>query len=147
MLFLFRSAPEVKKRINSKLFHKFWEEPGYKRANQHYCRSSMGKDESSDVRGPGPPNEGRAPNISAGPSTASLPWQWAVARLKLELIPACSYKVASRLNLGSQAASHKTNWSGQQQAIPTPCEQMGRPELMRTISALKWFPPGELQSG
>ena len=31
----------------------------------------MGIDESSDVRGAGPPNEGRAPNISAGPSTAS----------------------------------------------------------------------------
>ena len=38
MLFLFRSAPEVKKRIHSKLFRKFWEEPGYKRANLHYCR-------------------------------------------------------------------------------------------------------------
>ena len=37
MLFLFRSAPEVKKRIHSKLFRKFWEEPGYKRANLHYC--------------------------------------------------------------------------------------------------------------
>ena len=28
MLFLFRSAPEVEKRIHSKLFRKFWEEPG-----------------------------------------------------------------------------------------------------------------------
>ena len=37
MLFLFRSAPKVKKRIHSKLFRKFWEEPGYKRANLHYC--------------------------------------------------------------------------------------------------------------
>ena len=37
MLFLFRSAPEVKKRIHSKLFCKFWEEPGYTRANLHYC--------------------------------------------------------------------------------------------------------------
>ena len=34
---MFRSAPEVKKRIHSKLFRKFWEEPGYKRANLHYC--------------------------------------------------------------------------------------------------------------
>jgi len=37
MLFLFRSAPEVKKKIHSKLFRKFWEEPGYTRANLHYC--------------------------------------------------------------------------------------------------------------
>ena len=41
MLFLFRSAPEVKKRIHSKLFRKFWEEPGYKRANLHYCTKNL----------------------------------------------------------------------------------------------------------
>ena len=44
-----------------------------------------------------------------------------MARLKLELIPVCSYKRASRLNLGSQAGL-KTNWSGQAH----PCEQMGQ---------------------
>ena len=38
MLFLFRSAPEVEKRIHSKWFRKFWEEPGYRRANLHYCK-------------------------------------------------------------------------------------------------------------
>ena len=37
MLFLFRSAPKVEKRIHSKFFRKFWEEPGYKRADLHYC--------------------------------------------------------------------------------------------------------------
>ena len=37
MLFLFRSAPEVEKRIHSKLFRNFLEEPGYKRAGLHYC--------------------------------------------------------------------------------------------------------------
>ena len=37
MLFLLRSAPEVEKRIHSKLFRKFWEEPGYKGAGLHYC--------------------------------------------------------------------------------------------------------------
>ena len=37
MLFLLRSAPEVEKRIHSKLFCKFLEEPGYKRAGLHYC--------------------------------------------------------------------------------------------------------------
>ena len=37
MLFLFRSAPEVEKRIHSKLFCKFLEEPRYKRAGLHYC--------------------------------------------------------------------------------------------------------------
>ena len=37
MLFLFRSAPEVEKRIHSKWFRKFWEEPGYRRANLRYC--------------------------------------------------------------------------------------------------------------
>ena len=41
MLFLFRSAPEVKKRIHSKLFRKFWEEPGYTRANLHYCMCNI----------------------------------------------------------------------------------------------------------
>ena len=41
MLFLFRSAPEVKKRIHSKLFRKFWEEPGYTRANLHYCTFTL----------------------------------------------------------------------------------------------------------
>ena len=41
MLFLFRSAPEVKKIIHSKLFRKFWEEPGNKRANLHYCSISI----------------------------------------------------------------------------------------------------------
>ena len=40
MLFLFRAAPEVEKIIHSKLFCKFWEEPGYKRANLHYCTRS-----------------------------------------------------------------------------------------------------------
>ena len=30
MLFLFRSAPEVEKRIHSKLFHKFWRSRGTK---------------------------------------------------------------------------------------------------------------------
>ena len=39
MLFLFRSAPEVEKRIHSKLFRNFLEEPGYKRAGLHYCNS------------------------------------------------------------------------------------------------------------
>ena len=38
MLFLFRSAPEVEKRIHSKLFRNFLEEPGYKRAGLHYCK-------------------------------------------------------------------------------------------------------------
>ena len=37
MLFLFRSAPKVEKRIHSKFFRKFWEEPGYKRTDLHYC--------------------------------------------------------------------------------------------------------------
>ena len=37
MLFLLRSAPEVEKRIHSKLFRIFLEEPGYKRAGQTYC--------------------------------------------------------------------------------------------------------------
>ena len=41
MLFFLRSAPEVEKRIHSKLFRKFWEEPGYKRADLHYCISSF----------------------------------------------------------------------------------------------------------
>ena len=39
MLFLFRSAPKVEKRIHSKFFRKFWEEPGYKRTDLHYCTS------------------------------------------------------------------------------------------------------------
>ena len=42
MLFLFRSAPEVEKRIHSKLFRNFLEEPGYKRAGLHYCTESRG---------------------------------------------------------------------------------------------------------
>ena len=37
MLFLYRSAPKVEKRIHSKFFRKFWEEPGYKRTDLHYC--------------------------------------------------------------------------------------------------------------
>ena len=37
MLFLFRSASKVEKRIHSKFFRKFWEEPGYKRTDLHYC--------------------------------------------------------------------------------------------------------------
>ena len=41
MLFLFRSAPEVEKRIHSKLFRNFLEEPGYKRAGLHYCKSLL----------------------------------------------------------------------------------------------------------
>ena len=40
MLFLFRSTSEVEKRINSKHFRKFWDEPGYKRADQTYCSAS-----------------------------------------------------------------------------------------------------------
>ena len=43
MLFLFRSAPEVEKRIHSKLFRNFLEEPGYKRAGLHYCIKSTTK--------------------------------------------------------------------------------------------------------
>ena len=37
MLFLFRSARKVEKRIHSKFFRKFWEDPGYKRTDLHYC--------------------------------------------------------------------------------------------------------------
>ena len=37
MLFLFRSASKVEKRIHSKFFRKFWEEPGYKGTDLHYC--------------------------------------------------------------------------------------------------------------
>ena len=49
MLFLFRSSPKVKKRIHSKGFRKFWEEPGYKRANLHYCTWRSGTWVRSDM--------------------------------------------------------------------------------------------------
>ena len=35
--FCLDQLPKLKKRIHSKLFGKFWEEPGYKRADQTYC--------------------------------------------------------------------------------------------------------------
>ena len=45
MLFLFRSAPKVEKRIHSKFFRKFWEEPGYKRTDLHYCITEPSNDD------------------------------------------------------------------------------------------------------
>ena len=70
MLFLFRSAPEVEKRIHSKIFCKFWEEPGYKRADLTYCTALQ----ATKIKRPAKQSVKSNRLVTVSPTMAAVAW-------------------------------------------------------------------------
>ena len=101
MLFLFRSAPEVEKRIHSKFFRKFWEEPGYKRTDLHYCNWPLGTFEH-DIQIMMPSALRPAPNAH--------PCQWRVDPPSLHYMGQWSFRLSQ--NCLCRAKSHASALTG-----------------------------------